>query len=125
MITSDIIVVQTHVLLLHYIFREIMQVVYGSTLGATRMMMGHDFGIESGVRAAQIKLPDSLVSSQQLQIAVNCSQADPGQPFPHNPVQFCCGRMRPKYPQLLKNNLPLPCVPLVLQCFHKISCTRY
>jgi hypothetical protein len=97
---------------------DIAQVIEPPAVKAPDMMMVLSLGVETGLRAPDLDLSDYIVFNENFQIPIDRPEADFGQAFANNGIQFGGRGVAGQLSQLLVYHPPLLCIPLCLPAFH-------
>jgi hypothetical protein len=91
----------------HRIVRQIPDVVHPPAVDAAHVVMPIEIAVEAGLGAGDLELPDDAHPGQQLQIAVDCRQAELRQTSPGDFVQLRRRRVRAEISQFFEHHLAL------------------
>jgi hypothetical protein len=96
-------------------------VVHPTASHAAEVVVAAHVAVETGLGAREFQLSDRSVAGEEVEITVNGSQADFGNPPPDNFVERNRRGVRLELLELLEDHLSLPGTALLRFRFHKIS----
>jgi hypothetical protein len=106
MVPDDLVPFQS-VDVVHRLLGQLVQIVDPAALDTAYVIVPVRVAVESLFGAGHVHLDDRALANEKIEVAVDCAETDPGEPFPDSPVKIGGRGMGLEPLELVEDDVPL------------------